>query len=117
MHIPDGLIPLDQSMIYLAISLGILAISFKYYSKKADTGKRLVLTGLLTAITIVATSLTIPSPMGIPMHFFIIPLVVLILGPFNASLVHFWHCLYRQSCLEWVELQHWVSMYWIWESS
>jgi cobalt/nickel transport system permease protein len=89
MHIPDGLIPLDQSMIYLAISLIILAISFYYYSKKADMGKRLVLTGILTAITIVATSLTIPSPMGIPMHFFIIPLVVLILGPFNAALVSF----------------------------
>lgn len=89
MHIPDGLIPLDQSMIYLAISLIILAVSFKYYSKKADMGKRLVLTGLLTAITVVATSLTIPSPMGIPMHFFIIPLVVLILGPLNASLVSF----------------------------
>ena len=89
MHIPDGLIPLDQSMIYLAISLIILAISFYYYSKKADMGKRLVLTGILTAITIVATSLTIPSPMGIPMHFFIIPLVVLILGPFNAVLVSF----------------------------
>jgi cobalt/nickel transport system permease protein len=27
--------------------------------------------------------------MGIPMHFFIIPLVVLILGPFNAVLVSF----------------------------
>jgi cobalt/nickel transport system permease protein len=89
MHIPDGLIPLDQSMIYLAISLIILAISFYYYSKKADMSKRLVLTGILTAITVVATSLTIPSPMGIPMHFFIIPLVVLILGPFNASLVSF----------------------------
>jgi cobalt/nickel transport system permease protein len=89
MHIPDGLIPLDQSMIYLAISLIILAISFYYYSKKADMSKRLVLTGILTAITVVATSLTIPSPMGIPMHFFIIPLVVLILGPFNAALGSF----------------------------
>ena len=51
--------------------------------------KRLVITGVLIAITVVATSFTIPSPMGIPMHFFIIPLVVLILGPCNASLVSF----------------------------
>jgi len=51
--------------------------------------KRLVLTGILTAVAVVATSVTIPSPMGIPMHFFIIPLVVLILGPFNAALVSF----------------------------
>lgn len=89
MHIPDGLIPLDQSVIYMVISLIILAISFYFCSKKTDMGKRLVLNGVLTAIVIVATSVTIPSPMGIPMHFFIIPLVVLILGPFNASLVSF----------------------------
>lgn len=89
MHIPDGLIPLDQSVIYLVISLIILAISFYFCSKKTDMGKRLVLNGVLTAIVIVATSVTIPSPMGIPMHFFIIPLAVLILGPFNASLVSF----------------------------
>ena len=70
MHIPDGLIPLDQSVIYLVISLIILAISFYFCSKKTDMGKRLVLNGVLTAIVIVATSVTIPSPMGIPMHFF-----------------------------------------------
>ena len=51
--------------------------------------KRLVLTGVLTAIVVVATSFTIPSPMGVQIHFFIIPLVVFILGPFNASLVSF----------------------------
>jgi len=89
MHIPDGLIPFEQAMFYLIISLVILGIFFYYTSKKTDMEKRLVITGVLTAITVVATSFTIPSPMGIPMHFFIIPLVVLILGPCNASLVSF----------------------------
>ena len=89
MHIPDGLIPFEQAMVYLAISLIIVAISFYYTSRKTDMEKRLVLTGVLTAVAVVATSVTIPSPMGIPMHFFIIPLVVLILGPFNAILVSF----------------------------
>lgn len=89
MHIPDGLLPVEQGIIYLVISLVIVGISFYYVSKKTDMEKRLVLSGVLTAIVVVATSLTIPSPMGIPMHFFIIPLVVLILGPFNASLVSF----------------------------
>ena len=51
--------------------------------------KRLVLSGILTAVALVATTITVPSPMGIPMHFFIIPLVVLILGPCNAILVSF----------------------------
>lgn len=89
MHIPDGLIPLEQSIIYLIISLIILAVSFYYCSRKTDMSNRLVLTGILTAVAVVATSVTIPSPMGIPMHFFIIPLVVLMLGPFNAALVSF----------------------------
>lgn len=89
MHIPDGLIPFEQVMVYLVVSLIIVAVSFYYVSKKTDMERRLVLSGVLTAITVVATSVTIPSPMGIPMHFFIIPLVVLILGPFNAILVSF----------------------------
>lgn len=89
MHIPDGLIPFEQAMIYLVVSLVILGIFFYYTSKKTDMEKRLVISGVLTAIVVVATSVTIPSPMGIPMHFFIIPLAVFILGPFNASLVSF----------------------------
>ncbi|WP_405265107.1 energy-coupling factor ABC transporter permease [Methanobrevibacter sp.] len=89
MHIPDGLIPFEQAMVYLVVSLIIVVVSFYYVSKKTDMERRLVLSGVLTAITVVATSVTIPSPMGIPMHFFIIPLVVLILGPFNAILVSF----------------------------
>lgn len=89
MHIPDGLIPFDQTMIYLIISLIILSFCFYRVSKKTDMEKRLVLSAILTAITVVATTITIPSPIGIPMHFFIIPLVVLILGPCNASLLSF----------------------------
>lgn len=89
MHIPDGLLPFEQGVVYLIIGLVILSISFYHVSKKTNMEKRLVLSGVLTAIVVVATSLTIPSPMGIPMHFFIIPLVVFILGPCNTSLVSF----------------------------
>ena len=89
MHIPDGLIPFDQAMIYLIISLIILGYFFLKLSKKGDMEKRLVLSGILTAVAVVATTITIPSPIGIPMHFFIIPLVVILLGPYNASLVSF----------------------------
>jgi cobalt/nickel transport system permease protein len=89
MHIPDGLIPFEQAMVYLVVSLIIVAVSFYYVSKKTDMERRLVFSGVLTAITVAATSVTIPSRMGIRMHFFIITLVVLILGPFNAILVSF----------------------------
>ena len=89
MHIPDGLLPVGHSICYLVIGFVILAVFFYYSSKKVSMSERLVLTGVLTAITVVATSITIPSPIGIPMHFFIIPLVVLILGPCSAALVAF----------------------------
>ena len=89
MHIPDGLIPFNQTIIYWIISLIILGISFYRITSKVDMEKRLVLTAFLTAIVVVTTSITIPSPMGISMHFFIIPLVVIILGPLNASIVSF----------------------------
>ncbi|WP_458404664.1 energy-coupling factor ABC transporter permease [Methanobrevibacter sp.] len=89
MHIPDGLIPFEQAVVYLIVSLVILGIFFYYTSRKVNLEKRLVLTGVLTAIVVVTTSVTIPSPMGVQIHFFIIPLVVFILGPFNASLVSF----------------------------
>lgn len=89
MHIPDGLIPITHAMVYLAISLVFLAYSFINITKKADMGERLVLTGVLTAMTVVATSVTVPSPIGIPMHFFIITLVVLILGPLSGFIVSF----------------------------
>ncbi len=89
MHIPDGLIPMEQAIIYWIITLIVLAIFFIRVSKKVNMEERLVLTAVLTAATVVVTSISIPSPFGIPMHFFLIPLVVIILGPLNATLVCF----------------------------
>ena len=89
MHIPDGLIPMDQAIVYWIITIVVLAIFFIKLSKKVNMEERLVLTAVLTAATVVATSLSIPSPFGIPMHFFLIPLVVILLGPLNATLVCF----------------------------
>lgn len=89
MHIPDGLIPMDQAIVYWIITLIVLAIFFIRVSKKVNMEERLVLTAVLTAATVVTTSISVPSPFGIPMHFFLIPLVVIILGPLNATLVCF----------------------------
>ncbi|AMK16225.1 energy-coupling factor ABC transporter permease [Methanobrevibacter olleyae] len=89
MHIPDGLIPMDQAIIYWIITLIVLAIFFMRISKKVNMEERLVLTAVLTAATAVTTAVSIPSPFGIPMHFFLIPLVVIILGPLSGTLVCF----------------------------
>ncbi|KZX16873.1 cobalt transport protein CbiM precursor [Methanobrevibacter cuticularis] len=90
MHLPDGIIPLDQAVIYWIISLIAIGIFFFRLSKHPNQkDRRLILSAILAAATIVASSITIPSPFGIPMHFFIIPLVVIILGPFNGTLITF----------------------------
>lgn len=89
MHIPDGLIPMDQAIIYWIITLIVLAVFFIRVSKKVNMEERLVLTAILTAATVVTTAVSIPSPFGIPMHFFLIPLVVILLGPLNGTLVCF----------------------------
>jgi cobalt/nickel transport system permease protein len=90
MHLPDGLIPLDQVFIYWLISLIALAMFFFRLSKdKNQKDKRIILTGILSAATIIGSSISVPSPFGIPMHFFLIPLVVIILGPLNGILVAF----------------------------
>jgi cobalt/nickel transport system permease protein len=90
MHLPDGIIPLDQATIYWIISLIAIGIFFFRLSKHPDQkDRRLVLSAVLAAVTIIAGSITVPSPFGIPMHFFLIPLVVIILGPFNGTIITF----------------------------
>jgi len=91
MHLPDGMLPLDQAVVYWIIVIICLGIFFfRLYGLNEDQkGRRLVLTALLTAATIVVSAITVPSPFGIPMHFFLIPLVVVILGPFSGVTVTF----------------------------
>ena len=91
MHLPDGIIPLDQAFIYWIIVVICLGIFFYRLSRMEDDqrGRRLVLTAVLAAATIVVSTITVPSPLGIPIHFFLIPLVVIILGPFSGTTVIF----------------------------
>ncbi|MDR0912251.1 MAG: energy-coupling factor ABC transporter permease [Methanobrevibacter sp.] len=90
MHLPDGIIPLNQAIVYWIISLIAIGVFFFRLSKHPEGKQKwLVLTAILTATTIIASSITLPSPFGIPMHFFIIPLVVIILGPFNGTIISF----------------------------
>jgi cobalt/nickel transport system permease protein len=91
MHLPDGMIPWDQSLVYWIIIIICLGIFFLKLSKLEENqkSKRLVLTAVLTAATVIVSTITVPSPFGIPMHFFLIPLVVIILGPFSGTAVSF----------------------------
>lgn len=89
MHLPDGLIPLWQSVIYWILTIIFLAIYMYKISKIEEKDKILINTSVLAAVTIAASSISIPSPFGVPIHLFIIPLVVILLGPLSGIMVAF----------------------------
>jgi cobalt/nickel transport system permease protein len=89
LHLPDGIIPLWQVAVYWIIVLFTLAFYFFKASKSQKNDKRLILTALFAASSVAASSISIPSPFGVPMHFFLIPLVAIILGPLSGFLVAF----------------------------
>ncbi|BDZ68097.1 energy-coupling factor ABC transporter permease [Methanobacterium ferruginis] len=89
MHLSDGLIPLWQAAIYWILTFAIIGIYFYKLSKTEEKEKILVNTAILAAVTIAVSSISIPSPFGVPIHLFIIPLVVILLGPFTGVTVEF----------------------------
>ncbi|MBR0270843.1 MAG: energy-coupling factor ABC transporter permease [Methanobrevibacter sp.] len=89
MHLPDGIVPLNQALIYWIITLIIMAIFFYKFSKDENKEKRIVSIAIFSVFTITVTSLSIPSPLGVPIHFFLIPLVAILLGPFTSNIVSF----------------------------
>ncbi|WP_424356434.1 energy-coupling factor ABC transporter permease [Methanobacterium sp. MBAC-LM] len=89
MHLPDGLIPLWQAAIYWILTIIIMAVYIFKLSRTEEKEKKIVATAIFAAATFVASSLSIPSPFGVPMHFFLIPLVVILLGPLSGVAVEF----------------------------
>ena len=89
LHIPDGIIPLWQSLIYWIITIITLVLYFYKLSKSENKDKKLIDTAVLTAATVAVSSLSIPSPFGIPIHFFVIPLATILLGPLSGVVVAF----------------------------
>ena len=89
MHLPDGIIPLEQEIIYYIISLIILTLYFHKFSKNDNKEKQIVLIAIFAVFTFVLSSLSVPSPLGVPIHFFLIPLVVILLGYVTGTIVAF----------------------------
>lgn len=89
LHLPDGLIPLGQATIYWVLTLVVLAVYIFKLSRIEEKEKKMVATAIFAAATVVASSLSIPSPFGVPVHFFLIPLVVILLGPLSGVAVEF----------------------------
>lgn len=89
MHLPDGLIPLWQAAIYWILTIILLALYTFKLSKTEDKQKIIINTAILAAVTFAASSISIPSPFGVPVHLFMIPLVVILLGPLSGVAVAF----------------------------
>lgn len=89
MHLPDGIIPLWQSLIYWILTIITIIIYFFKLSKTEDRDRKIVNIAVLSAVTVAVSSLSIPSPFGVPIHFFIIPLAAILLGPLSGVIVAF----------------------------
>jgi len=89
LHLPDGLLPLWLAAIYWILTVAVLALYMYKLSKVEEKEKVMVNTAILAAVTIAASSISIPSPFGVPIHLFIIPLVVILLGPLSGVTVAF----------------------------
>lgn len=99
MHLPDGILPIEQSIIYWCISVIVIAVFLYKFSRNVEKDKTIVSIALFSVFFVVVTSLSIPSPFGVPIHFFLIPLVAILLGPFNGSIVSFFGLLVQSLAL------------------
>lgn len=89
MHLPDGIISLEQGIVYWIITLIFIGLFLYKFSKDDEKEKRTVSTAIFSVFAIIVSSLSIPSPFGVPIHFFVIPIVAILLGPLTGSLVSF----------------------------
>ncbi|MGN0176354.1 MAG: energy-coupling factor ABC transporter permease [Methanobrevibacter sp.] len=89
MHLPDGIISFEQAAFYWIITLIIISIFFYKFSKDENKEKRIISIALFSVFTMVVTSVSVPSPLGVPIHFFLIPLVAILLGPLSGTIVSF----------------------------
>lgn len=89
MHLPDGIISFEQAAIYWIITLIIISIFLYKFSKDENKEKRIISIALFSVFTMVVTSVSVPSPLGVPIHFFLIPLIAIILGPLSSTIVSF----------------------------
>ena len=89
MHLPDGIIPLDQSIIYWIICIIFIGLFLYKFRSSKDYTHRLILLAFFSATVTICSGISIPTPFGIPVHFFLIPLAVLIMGPYSGIIITF----------------------------
>lgn len=86
MHIPDGLIPAGQALIYLLIS--VIALIYSLNGIQRTLGDRHIpLLGLLGAGLLAAQMFNFPVPLGTSGHLIGTALATALVGPYGAILV------------------------------
>ena len=86
MHIPDGILPLEHSLVYIAIS-GIIILIAIWQSKKSLTLKQIPIVGVLGAGLFAAQMFNFPVPFGSSGHLIGTALATSLLGPWVAMLI------------------------------
>lgn len=89
MHLPDGIIPLWQSVIYWILAIIVLVLYLFKLSKTGENEKRIAYIAIFAATAVSVSFISVPSPFGVPLHFFLIPLVVILFGPLSGVVVAF----------------------------
>lgn len=89
MHLPDGIIPLDQSIIYWVITILIFIFIFYKFSKDENKEKDIVKIAVFAVCCFILSAIQVPSPLGIPIHFFMVSIITLIIGPVLALMAVF----------------------------
>ncbi len=86
MHIPDGVLPLNHVLIYLAISALIIVISI-IQSRNSLTLKQIPIVGVLAAGLFAAQMFNFPIPAGSSGHLIGTALATALVGPWVGILI------------------------------
>ncbi|MFW9922253.1 MAG: energy-coupling factor ABC transporter permease [Candidatus Thorarchaeota archaeon] len=86
MHMPDGILPLSHSIVYLAIS-GVVILIAIWQSRKSLTLKQIPIVGVLGAGLFAAQMFNFPVPFGSSGHLIGTALATVLVGPWVGILI------------------------------
>lgn len=86
MHMPDGILPFNQALVYIIISAVIVLISI-WQSRKSLTLKQIPIVGVLGAALFAAQMFNFPVPFGSSGHLIGTALATSLVGPWVGILV------------------------------
>jgi cobalt/nickel transport system permease protein len=86
MHMPDGILPLSHSIVYLAVS-GVIILIAIWLSRKSLILKQIPIVGVLGAGLFAAQMFNVPVPFGSSGHLIGTTLATVLVGPWAGILI------------------------------